>query len=491
MPLCRGGSRSSPGRGRSFCSCFVLVLLARAGAGLAGGDAGTAAAPPAPAAPAEPAAQPEVWLLAIDGVINPAASRYLEQAVGQAAAASPGARPEALILRLDTPGGLVSSTREMTRQILGSAAPVVVFVAPPGARAASAGMFITLAAHVAAMAPGTNIGAAHPVSLGRGGGGPGGGGGADGGVDEQDVAADKAVADAAALARALAEERGRNVAWVERAVRESVALTASEARAENVVDLVAEDLADLLAQLDGRKIEVGREVRVLRTAGARVRQMPMSLPARILHTLADPNIAYILFTIGLLGLVTELLHPGLLLPGIAGAIALILAFLAFDSLPVSWAGLLLIALGVGLLVAEAFVPGFGALGLGGLLGFVLGSIILFDPLGGPPPPETGDMGVSYWLVGVMAALLALLLGLVLRYVIKARRGPVAMGRQALVGRVGVALRELDPVGPAGPVRLDSETWSARVEGGPVQAGEEVVVLGVEGVTLRVKKREGS
>lgn len=410
---------------------------------------------------------PEVRLLTIDGVINPLTARYLERELGEAASGA-----TAVVLRLDTPGGLESSMRRMVEAILGAGVPVVVHVAPPGARAASAGMFLVLSAHVAAMAPGTNMGAAHPVTIG--------------GQQPDTTLAEKMVSDAAALARAIAQRRGRNADWAELAVRRSVSVTAREAVEIDVVDLVVEDLDALLARVDGRRVRTAAGVTVLRTAGARVVARPMSLPERILHAITDPNIAYLLTTIGIIGIIAELYNPGMIFPGVTGGIALILAFVAFGSLPVNWAGVALLALGIGLFIADLAAEGIGLLAVGGLVAFVLGSLMLYSPLS-PPSPAMPEARVSPWLIAAVAAGMGALLLFVGRALLRARREPVAIGADALVGRVGVAESRL---APRGAVRIDSEVWSAAVEDGAdaIARGEPVEVVGLEGVVLRVRKR---
>lgn len=406
----------------------------------------------------------EVHLLNIDGVINPLTSQYLTRGLRQAAET----QAEVVIVRLNTPGGLESSMRGMVAEMLNSQVPVVVFVAPSGARAASAGMFITIAAHVAAMSPGTNIGAAHPVGLGE---------------QTDPVMTEKLVNDAAALARAIAATRNRNADWAERAVRESVSITAEEALEQGVIDLMASDLQGLLREIDGRQIATVTGEVTLQTAEARVSEIEMTLPERILQTIADPNIAYILYTIGLIGIIAELYSPGALFPGIIGAISLILAFFALGTLPVNWAGLLLIFLAVGLFVAELYTEGIGILAIGGLIAFVLGSLMLYTPLT-PTSPAMPEVRVSPWLIGGMVAGIVGFFLIVLRSLWEARRAPVTTGPQVLVGRVGLAESDLQP---AGTVRVDSEVWSAVAVGGDIPAGEQVQVVGVEGVTLRVKK----
>ncbi|MGQ0563025.1 MAG: NfeD family protein, partial [Gemmatimonadota bacterium] len=284
---------------------------------------------------------PEIRLLTIDGVINPLSARYLERELENAAAAD----VTAVVLRLDTPGGLETSLRGMIEAILGSRVPVVAYVAPPGARAASAGMFLVLAAHVAAMAPGTNIGAAHPVTLGS--------------QQPDTTLAQKMVSDAAALARALAERHGRNAEWAELAVRRSISITAAEAVKANVVEFVADDRNALLARLNGRSVQTRAGTVVMRVAGARVIERPMSLPERIVHAITDPNIAYLLFMIGFIGIIAELYNPGMIFPGVTGLVSLIMAFVAFGSLPVNWAGVALLVLGLALFVGDLMIEGIG------------------------------------------------------------------------------------------------------------------------------------
>ena len=399
---------------------------------------------------------PEVRLLAIDGVINPLTARYLERELREAASA----RAILVVLRLDTPGGLESSMRKMIEAILASPVPVAVYVAPSGARAASAGMFLTIAAHVAAMAPGTNIGAAHPVGLG---------GGAD------SVMTGKVVNDAAALARAVATERGRNAAWAEAAVRRSVSITAAEAVERDVIDLVARDLDELLRRLDGRSVRTSAGELVTQTAGARLAERPMRLHERLLHVITDPNIAYLLFTIAMVGIMAELYNPGMIFPGLTGVVSLMLALVAFGSLPINWAGVLLLLLAAGLTIAELYAEGFGVFGVGALIAFVLGSLLLYEPFG-LPSPSLPAARVSPWLIAVTAAGMATFLGLVVRALVRAQHGPLAAGPQALIGRTGVALSNL---GPSGPVRIAGEVWTAVVEDDDeVRAGDSVEVAGV-------------
>lgn len=401
----------------------------------------------------------EIRVLELEGAINPITSRYLARELESAAAAG------LIVIRLDTPGGLESSMREMSQAILASPVPVVVYVAPSGARAASAGMFLTISAHVAAMAPGTNIGAAHPVGLG---------------ANADQVMTDKVTEDAAALARSIAQTRGRNAQWAERSVRQSAAISAQEALEEGVIDLVAADLPTLLQRLDGSAVSTAGGAHVIEATGAPVEHRRMSTPERILLTLTDPNVAYLLLTLGLLGLSVELLSPGLFFPGIAGLVSLLLAFVALGSLPLNWAGLALMVVAAALVAAETQAPGVGALGAGGLLSFILGSLLLYRPSVTMP-----DVRVSAWLIALMGVLLAALLVFLVRVVVRSRRMAVITGIEGLVGATGVATSELSP---QGLVELNRESWQALAVGEPIHRGDPVRVTGVEGVTLHVTRQ---
>ncbi|MDF2692586.1 MAG: putative rane-bound ClpP-class protease [Labilithrix sp.] len=386
-----------------------------------------------PSARADAPLAPEARLLTARGQIDPVTARYLEREIERADV--DGA--DLVVVELDTPGGLDASMREIVQTLLGSRVPVVVHVAPAGARAASAGMFVTLAASVAAMAPGTAIGAAHPVTIGR--------------AKADPAMADKVVNDAAAFARAIAATRHRNADWPERAVRESVSLTSDEALRERVIDLVASDVPDLLRQLDGRSVPTASGDRPLHTAGLHVDARPMLVSERIVQIVSDPNVAYLLFLLGLLGIAAELYHPGTFVPGTLGAIALVLALVAFGNLPISWAGIVLILLAIG------------------------------------PAAPGPTVRVSPALVIVMSATVAAFFLLVVRATLRARHLAVRTGIPVLVGHVGVATSEL---APAGTVRVDSEVWSAEAEGEPIHAGERVIVVGGAGVTLRVTRSQG-
>ncbi|MBX3260906.1 MAG: nodulation protein NfeD [Labilithrix sp.] len=406
-------------------------------------------------------------LLSVSGPIDPVVARYVEREVG--GAERDGAA--LVVVQLDTPGGLDASTRAIVQALLGSRVPVVVFVAPPGARAASAGMFVTLAAGVAAMAPGTEIGAAHPVSVG---------GGRLGSTTEA-----KVVHDAAAFARALAELRHRDGAWPERAVRESVSLTSDEAARAGVIDLVAADVPDLLLRLDGRAVPTASGDELLRTAGVSVEERPMLLSERVVRAISDPNVAYVLFLLGLLGIAAELYNPGALVPGTIGAIALVLALVAFGNLPIAWAGILLILLAIGLFVGELH-SGSGVLAAAAVAALVIGSLMLYAPR--EPMSPAAPIRVSPVLVGVMASAVTAFFLLVVRATLRARRLAVQTGVPALVGQVGVATSDL---APAGTVRVEGEVWSAESGSGAIRSGERVKVVGAAGVVLHVTRLDGA
>jgi len=406
-----------------------------------------------------------VYRARVEGVINPFSARYLERAIRETERAGAAA----LVLELDTPGGLDTAMRSMIQAELNSHAPVIVYVSPSGARAASAGMFIALAAHLAAMAPGTAMGAAHPVSLAGGG-------------KTSEVMEAKVTEDAAAMARSIAAHRNRNIAWAESAVRESVSITAEEAKEKAVIEIVAVGLDDLLKQAEGRTVETPAGETVLRLEGARVRDLPMSFVETLLHVIADPNIAYILLTIGTLGLIVELYNPGALFPGVAGAICLLLGFAALGTLPVGWAGAGLLVLAVALLLAELHAPGFGAFGIGALIAFLAGSLLLFVPVT-PPSAAAPVVRVSLWLIGTMTALFGGVILFVGQRVWAAQRLVVQTGSEALIGAAAEVVSALDP---EGTVRLRGEVWTARTKGDPIAADTPVRVARVDGVVLVVE-----
>jgi membrane-bound serine protease (ClpP class) len=418
-----------------------------------------------PAAAIDQAAGPDTLVrIVVDGSINPAVADHVRDAIAHAAAA----QAPALLLQLDTPGGLLTSMRAIVKDVLGAPVPVIVWVAPSGAGAGSAGVFITLAAHVAAMAPGTNIGAAHPIT--------------GGGEEPSGALGEKIENFTATLSEAIAQQRGRNVQWAEKAVRESVSATAEEAAKLNVVDFIARDLAELVAKADGRKVEVGGQKRALALAkavrapdgGIRVVTVEMTLGQRVLNVIADPNIAYLLMMVGMLGLWVEFSHPGVVFPGVAGAICLLLGLTALHVLPVSASGLALLVLGLGLLLAEAFVP-TGLLGAGGIAALLFGSLFLFD--------RDAGVRVSRELVVTMTVLFSGFLLLIVTLVVRGQRRPIAVGAEAMVGEIGRAHERLSP---SGTVLVHGEYWAADSDE-PVDAGERVRVTAVEGLRLRVRR----
>jgi len=411
------------------------------------------------ATPASAAAGGSVALVTVDGVISPVTVRIVTTALERARSE----HAVALIIQLDTPGGLERSMRSIVQEILSSDVPVVVYVAPTGARAASAGVFITMAAPIAAMAPATNIGAAHPVA-------------ALGGSFDKEMKT-KVENDAAAFARTIAATRGRNVEWAEKAVRQSVSATEREAVRLHIVDLIADSTTDLLDKIDGRVVKTPTREVVLHTRGAAIRPIGIGFRDRVLNIITDPNVAYVLMMLGMLGLFFELSTPGAILPGVIGGISLILAFFAFQSLPISYAGLLLILFGVVLLIAEVKVTSHGVLAVGGVVAMLLGSLMLFDT-------PTAELRVSWWVilptVGVTAAVFVVALAAGLRAL--ARR-PIT-GAAGMVGGTGVARSALDPTGD---VLVQGELWRAVAEDGPIAIGETVRITAIDGLTLKVVK----
>jgi membrane-bound serine protease (ClpP class) len=422
----------------------------------------------------------EVRLLSVDGVINPLTARYLEREVRSAEEAG----VEAVVLMLDTPGGLETSTREMSQTLLGANVPVIVYVAPAGAHAASAGMFITLAANIAAMAPGTNIGSAHPVAIG--GGAPGEPPSESPEGEEIDPIAAKIIEDVAALARSIARERGRNADWAEEAVRRSVSVTAYEALELNVIDEVAIDLAGLLQQVDGQELTLRDRAVILATADAEIIESPMNLAERILHIITNPNIAYLLLTIGFIGIIAELYSPGMFFPGITGVISLMISFVGMGSLPLGWAGIALIGLAIALFLAELLTEGIGVFGIAGLVSFVFGSLMLYEPLS-PVSPAMPVVRVSPRLIVAMSVLIVGFFMWILRAVARARKRPVTTGIEGLKGMSGQAMTDLSP---SGLVRVAGEEWSAELSMGEklVRKGQEIEIVDVQGVRLIVKRK---
>jgi len=424
-----------------WLTLFLFIALFRAGGpadGLCSDDDGVG----------------RIVIIEMEGPINPGSAMYvirgLERAEEMKAAVA--------IIRLDTPGGLASSMRSIIKAILNSAVPVVVYVGPRGAGAASAGVMVTVAGHVAAMAEGTNIGAAHPVTAG--------------GKDIEKSMSEKVVNDMAAYARGIAEEKGRNSEWVEKAIRESVSITAQEAREKHVVDLVVRDMDHLIQELDGRDVMMPRGKVTLRTVGLeRVIYKP-GFRDKVLKTISDPNIAYILMMIGLAGLYFELSHPGAIFPGVIGAISLILAFFSFQTLSVNYAGLILILLAIIFFIAEVKVASYGILSIGGLISLTLGSIMLFE-----------DLRVSLRLmlptILLIGGFFVVVAGLAFRAYHMRPRG----GTEGLMGEVGEVRETIDP---EGLIFVHGEYWRA-ISDERLEPGDKAEVTGVKGLTLRVRK----
>jgi membrane-bound serine protease (ClpP class) len=412
------------------------------------------------AAPVYGAGAP-VSTVQIDGVISPVTLRLVETALTRAQAE----QAQALVIQLDTPGGLERSMRAICQRLLNAEIPVIVWVGPTGARAASAGVFITLAAHVAAMAPATNIGAAHPVAVG-------------GGVDKESMR--KIENDAAAFVRTIAVERGRNADWAEKAVRESVSITEREALKLKVIDVVADSIPDLLVKLDGRAVKTPKGTVTLATKDAVARPIEIGMRDRFLNVITDPNVAYVLMMLGTLGLIFELSTPGAVLPGVIGGISLILAFFAFQSLPINFAGMLLILFAIVLFIAEVKVVSHGVLAIGGIVAMALGSLMLFDA------PEAG-FRVSWLVIVPTVAVTAGIFLFALTAGVRALSRRPQLGAEALVGAVGTAY---GPLTPTGQIKLQGEIWRAVAEG-PAADGAPVRVVGVEGLTLKVVGTEAS
>jgi len=401
---------------------------------------------------------PSVVRITVDSIIHPVALEFIAESLAEAD--RDGA--DLFIIELSTPGGLLTSTREIVQEMLGARTPVVVYVSPSGAHAASAGFFLLMAADVAAMAPGTNTGAAHPV-------------GGQGENVEGDLG-EKVEQDAAAQIRALASRNGRNADLAEAAVVESKSFTAEEALENGLIDLIAADVNELLAELDGRALEAGRdEPLTLRTADAEIRSLEMSPFQRLLSAIAHPNIAYILMTLGGLGLYFELSNPGAILPGVVGAICLILAFFALSVLPVNYAGIALILLAVVFFIAEIKVVSYGLLSVGGLISLVLGSLMLFKSA---DPAIRVSKDVIFAVAVFAAAVVAFLLWMVLRV----HRSRITTGAEGLVHKRATARTDLEP---GGKVFVWGEIWNAVAES-PVAAGQTVEITAVDGMTLRVR-----
>jgi membrane-bound serine protease (ClpP class) len=397
--------------------------------------------------------------ITIDGAINPVAAGYIQEAIAKAQSE----KAECLLIHLNTPGGLLTSTRIIVSDILQSPVPVIIYVAPGGAHAGSAGVFITLAAHIAAMAPGTNIGAAHPVSL-------------QGGMDS--IMGEKVTNDAAAFIRSIAGKRKRNTEWAEAAVRNSIAISETEAKAKNVVDFIAGSDRDLLEQADGKQVELPAGTITLHTRGLVIQQYSMGWIEKILNIVSDPNITYILMLLGFFGILFELYNPGAILPGIVGVISIILSFYSLQSLPVNYAGLALVAFAIALFLLEIKIVSHGMLAIGGIVSLLMGSLMLMHS-----GPSLEYARISRVLIISCTAITALFFLLVLGTGIRAQQRRVVTGIEGLIGQTGTTL---DTLNPEGRVRLLGETWNAISTGSEISKGSRVRVTEMKQLKLYVE-----
>lgn len=400
----------------------------------------------------------EVYIGEIDGVISPASSEYMIRIIEQAEYNE----AECLVVRLDTPGGLDASMRAITKKILNAAIPVIIYVSPQGARAASAGVFILYAGHIAAMAPGTNVGAAHPVGIGE--------------QDTDSVMIEKVTNDAVAYLQAIAKERQRNVKWAEQAIRASSSLDAVDAHSMNVCDVLAASIEDLLKQIDGRRVKLKEEIVILHTENRPMIAVEMTFKERLLLLLTNPNIAYILLLLGIYGLFFELQNPGMIFPGVVGGISIILGFYALHLLPVNYAGVALIALSAILFVLEIYITSHGLLAIGGIISLILGSVILFES---NVPFFRLSWEVIVFAVIIVAAFFILIIVMGIRAQFKRKVG----GKEGIIGEFGVAKSAIGTSG--GSVYVHGEFWNA-VSDVPIKNGAKVKVIAVEEMTLKVQ-----
>ena len=405
-------------------------------------------------------AQRPIHVLTVNGSINPTTHDYLKHGIEYAQQKN----AQAVIIEMNTPGGLLQSTRDIVSEFLSAKIPIIVYVSPKGSRAASAGVFITMAAHIAVMSPGSNIGAAHPVST-------------QGEMDS--VMSGKVTNDAAAFIRTISEKRNRNIAWAEDAVRSSVSITETEALKKHVIDFIAQDRSALLDSLDGRKIAVERDTVTLSTKNSLIEEHRMNWQYEILNLLSDPNISYILFLIGIYGLFFELYNPGSIFPGIAGAIAIILALYSMQTLPLNYAGLALIIVGIILFILEIKITSYGLLSIGGAVSLFFGSIMLYQ---NDEPLELVEISLGVIIPLVIAT--ALFFAFVVGAGLKAQRRKVETGEQGMIGVEGIVVTQLNP---GGKIRVNGELWNAESMEGKLVRETKVVVTEIQGMLLKVKK----
>jgi membrane-bound serine protease (ClpP class) len=403
----------------------------------------------------------KVHVVTVDATINPATADYIHQSIARAHEA----RAECIIIKLNTPGGLLQSTRDIVTDLLTADIPVVVYVAPSGAQSASAGTFITLAAHIAAMAPGTNIGAAHPVGMQGG--------------EKDSIMNEKATNDAAAFIRTISEKRHRNMKWAEEAVRKSMSITETEALKDSVIDLIAANASELLDKIDGRTVEVNGTSTTLKTRHAEIVEYTMDWKHRILDILSDPNIAYILFMLGVYGLLFELYNPGAILPGVVGVISIILAFYSLHTLPINYAGLALIIVGIVLFILEIKITSYGLLSVGGVIALLLGSIMLINS-----ESSLEFISISWSVILPVVLCTAAFFIFVIGMGIRAQLRKPVTGREGMTGEFGEAITDLNP---DGRVSVHGEIWNASSAEGTISSGTKIVVAGVQNLRLTVKK----
>ncbi len=403
----------------------------------------------------------DIYQISVQGVISPPIAEFIIESIKKATEA----HAETVLILLDTAGGLDASMREIVKAMMDARIPVIVYVYPAGARAASAGSIILLAAHIAAMAPGTNAGAAHPVNIGK--------------EQTDKEMMKKVVQDAEAYAKSIAQKRGRNIEWAARAVRQSASATAEDALQLKIIDVVAASVDDLLTKINGKTVEVGDHKVTLKTRGVKPKELEMPLKYRFLATISDPNIAYILMMLGFYGILFEIYSPGAIFPGVIGGICIILAFYSFSAIPISFAGLALILLGIIFLILEIKIVSHGALGLAGIVSLILGSVMLVDvPL--------GWLSISWASILMVVIVTTLFFVGVLSYAVKAQLSTVKTGSEGFIGEAGVAKTDIKETGK---VRVHGELWNAESEES-IAAGDRVVITEIKGMTVQVRKAPG-